>query len=167
MLQSYGLDRELERHQAVRHRESVVVPHVHFMLAGRDLVMGGLGVKAHLVQIEHRLLSDDLPLIHGHQIEVTGGIRRGSHGVPLSVQIEQEELELGAKVACVPLLLGLIDHLFQHPAWIALEPVAGVIEDLAEQAGRLKAPTAGPRVYLERGEDGGGPHVRFLDRGVA
>jgi len=167
VLERYGLHRQLEGHQAVGHGEGVVVAHVHLVLPGRDLVVGSLAIEAHDVEVQHDVLPHLLPLVQRHEVEVAGGIGRRRDGVPLGVQAEEEELELRSEVHGVALLLGLVHHLLQHPTGVALEPVARVIVDLAQEPRRLDAAIAGPWIDLEGGEDRLGPHVRFLDGGVA
>jgi hypothetical protein len=134
------------------------------MLAGSDLVVGGLDLEPHCLQhqgdVTPRLLSE----IARAEIEVAAGVVRLRERGSVGVTVKEEELGLGTGHHLVAHLVGLGDDPFERAARAAGEGRAVRISDIADQPSDL-ALVGLPREDLEGVEVGHQEHVRLLDAG--
>ncbi len=154
MLLGNGLQRELEGDRVVRGLERVGVLEVDLMLAGGDLVVGGLHADPERLERVDHVLAHFLGEI-GREVEVAGLIVGQRLDRPVGSAAEQEELQLGTHVDDVAELARPLDLAAEDPARIADERLAARREDIADDTGGpARAGTALPR------DLGEGRHVR-------
>ena len=147
------LEREFEGDRVVRGPQRVRVLEIDLVLAGRDLVVGGLDLDPERLQRVHHVLADLLGEVGG-EVEVAGLVVREWGDPAIVVTAEQEELELGAGVHHIAEAARALDLVAQHAARVTDEGLAAGREHVADDPGR----TARPRRLLPRDLDEGG-HV--------
>ncbi len=141
-----GLERELEGDGVVGRAQPIVVLEVDLVLAGGDLVVGGLDADAEGFQGVDHVLADFLGQV-GREVEVARLIVWQRGDVAVLVASEEEELELGPGVPLVAQLGGTLELPLQDEARVTGERVTGRGHDVADDAGR---PAAAQRAGTER-----------------
>ena len=137
------------------------------MLAPGALMVAGLDLKAHLLQIQADLPAGALTVVQGAQVEVARLVPGEGGGVALVVSLKEEELQLRPDVegikAHVPAAL---EHPAEHPAGVAHKGGSVRVIHVADQPGHLAL--GGPP-----GEDGKAVQIGvevligLIDAGVA
>ena len=132
-----GLYRQFEGHDGVGRLESGRIFDVNFVLAGSRLVVAGLDLKAHGLQIQTDLPAGALPVVQGAQVEVSRLVRGPGGGPAVLVGVEQEKLQLRPHMKGQPHRL--------RPGQGALEDAPGIagkgrpirVVDVADEPGHL------------------------------
>ena len=133
------LDSQLEGHDVIGGVQGVGVLEVDLMLAGGDLVVGRLDLKAHLLKRHADLPAGVLAVVERTQVKVGGLVgRRGSRRA-LLVRLEQEGLALRADVERIAHCLRALELPLQNPARVSDAGDAVRIVYVAEQARHLDA----------------------------
>ena len=129
------LERELEGDRVVGGLERVGVLEVDLVLAGRDLVVGGLDADPERLERVDHVLADLLGEV-GREVEVAGLVVRQRRDPAVLAAAEQEELELRAGVDDVAELARPLDLAAEHVPRVAGERLAARREHVADDAGR-------------------------------
>ncbi len=160
-------DRDVFHHKSkrtdvIRRRQHIVVAEIDLVLAGRDLVMRGLDVKAHRFERQHDLAAHVLALVHRTQIEIARAVVRlgRRHAV---FRLEEKELGFGPRVHREALRRGHADHLLETRARIADERLAVRCVDVADHPRDFFAGRARPRKDAKRRQVRPQVHVGFFD----
>src|SRR6185436_748917 len=85
-----------ERSEAVGRREGVGGGEVDLVLAGRDLVMHGLGIEVHVLQHPGNGSANQLAVLQWLQVEVAPTVRGARGEGAVSRRVEHEELNFGS-----------------------------------------------------------------------
>ena len=157
------LDHHPERDQVVGGGERVSVAEVDLVLADRDLVVRGLDLEAHLLERDLDVAPAVLAAVDRGDVEVRRGVVRVDGRVAVAVELEEEELGLGADVHRVAQVGGLLQHPAQVGARIAGEGLAVGVGDVADQPGGAGRLGAAPREHRVRRRVRQEVHVRLLD----
>ena len=131
-----ALGHQLKGHNLVGALQGVVILKVDLVLSHGALVMAGLNLKAHLLQIQADLLPGGFAVVQGAQVEV-GGLVLGPGGGPaVLVGLKEEELQLGPDVEHVKAhALRPAEHPAQHAPGVAHEGGAVGVVHIAEHPG--------------------------------
>ena len=135
---------------------------IDLVLAGRDLVMRGFDVHAHLLERDDDFAADVFTEIDRREIEVAGRVVRLGGGLAVAAQ-EQEELGFRPRHHREAALGGEGDDVLQRGARAAGEGAAVGIGDVADQAADARAVGVGPGEDLEGRQVGTEIHVRLFD----
>ena len=157
------LDHHPERDQVVGGGQRVGMPEVDLVLADGDLVVGGLELEAHLLEGHLDVPAAVLAAVERSDVEVGGGVVRVDGRVAVGVELEEEELGLGADVHRVAEVGGLAQHALQVRARIARKGSAVRVGDVADQAGGAGGLGAAPGQHRVGGGVGQEVHVGLLD----
>ena len=136
---------------------------VDLVLADRHLVVGGLDVEPHLLERDLDVAPAVLAPVDRRDVEVRRRVVRVDGRVAVGVELEEEELGLGADVHGVAQVGGLLEHAPQVRARIAGERLAVGIGDVADQAGGAGRLGAAPREHRVGRGVGQEVHVGLLD----
>ena len=125
------LDRGPVGHDLVGHLEGLVVAQVDLVLARGHLVVAVLDADPHLLEGEDRLPAQVRRPVHGEAVEVAAHVEE----LGCLVGGEIEELELGADVEGIALVVDLLEGPLEHVAGVALVGGAVGVQDVADHPG--------------------------------
>ena len=108
------------------------------MLAGGVLVVAGLDLEAHFLQVQADLPAGGLAVVQGAQVEVARLVVGLGGGQTVLVGLEEEELALGAHVeGVIAHVVHLLQDALEHVPGVAHEGGAVGVVDVADQPGGL------------------------------
>ena len=128
------LDGQLEGHDVVGGGQRVGVLEIDLVLSSRDLVMGGLDFKAHLLKRHADFAAGALAVIERAQVKIAGFVARLGGRAPRIVGLEEEKLALGADVEGIAQLGRARQRALERAAGIADERRAVGVIDVADQS---------------------------------
>ena len=138
VLLGQGLHRQLQGHDLVGSVHGVHILEVDLMLAHGALVVAGLDLKAHLLQVHAHLPAGGLPVVQGAQVEVARLVPGLGGGVALFVGLKEEKFQLRPDVEGVKAhVVGPLQHPAEHPPGITHKGGAVGIVHVADQPGHL------------------------------
>src|SRR3989449_1901620 len=141
---------EAEAGPLVGHRQRLGDAQVNLVLAGRDLVVGGLDAELHVLERRHNRPARLLAAVHRDQIKVAAGVQRPCGWLAALALLEDEELHLAADAHRETELRGPLDLTLQGGARAPLERPAVRITDIADQSRdgpvRLAVPALGREI---------------------
>ncbi len=151
----------VSRHDGLHHRaegqgvvgggERFGVAEVDLVLARALLVVGALGLHAHLLERDADLPADVLALVHGGDVHVAGAVVGDRGGLALLIGLEEIKLHLRAERKAYAQGCGALHRLFQQRAGVCFQRRPVGVGNAAEHAHDLPVfPAPG-----ERGERSG------------
>ncbi len=156
------LDDETERRDAIGGRDRVRVLEVDLVLPGRDLVMRGFDLEAHLLERDDDVPARLLASIDRGEIEIGAFVVGIDDRVSIRVAAEKEELGFRPRHHRVAERGGLVHLLLEREAGASAERRAIRVVDVADQAADF-FPVVGPGIDGKGVQIRNQVHVRFLD----
>ena len=132
-----GLGRHFEGHDIVCRPECLGVLEINLVLGRRDLVVAGLHLKAHILQIQHNIPAHIFRQVNRRNIKIPCHLVGLGGGPPLLVGVEQEEFTLRPHLEGISHGLCPGHGLPQHITGITRKGRAVRIVHVADQAGHL------------------------------
>ncbi len=132
------------------------------MLTAGQLVVGGLNLKAHVLQRQADVAPDALAAVDGGHVKIAGLIPGMGGGLAVLGQLEQEKLALRPHIKRIAHGLSLLDGALEHIARVAHKGRAVVQMHVANQARHALMP-GDPGQYGKGRQIREQAHVAFLN----
>ena len=133
----YGLCRHLKGHDIVRSPKRVRVLEINLMLGRRNLMMAGLHLKSHLLQVQHNIPADIFRQVNGRHVKISRHLMCAGSGPSLLVRVKEKEFTFRTHIEHISHVLRPLDSPFEHIPRIAGKRGPVRVIHVADKPGHL------------------------------